>query len=34
MTQFTEMGDTYKQIGDYLIPNLALPQQETKPIGV
>lgn len=34
MTQFTEMGGTYKQIGDYLIPNLALPPQETQPIGV
>lgn len=34
MTEFKKMGGTYEQIGDYLIPNLTLPQQETQPIGV
>lgn len=28
------MGGTYTQVGDYLIPNLTLPEQETKPIGI
>lgn len=31
---FEQMGGTYTQVGDYLIPNLALPEQEQKPIGI
>lgn len=31
---FEQMGGTYTQVGDYLIPNLTLPEQETKPIGI
>lgn len=34
-TIFKQMGGTYLQQGDYLIPCLTLPiEQETKPIGV
>ena len=32
-TYFEETGGTYRQVGDYLLPNLELPQEE-KPIGV
>lgn len=34
-TIFEEMGGTYTQYGDYLLPNLVLPQEEevTVPIG-
>lgn len=28
------MGGTYTQIGDYLLPNLALPEEKQKPIGI
>lgn len=28
---FEQMSGTYTQVGDYLIPNLALPPQETQP---
>lgn len=31
---FEQMGGTYTQDGDYLIPNLILPEQQEKPIGV
>ena len=31
---FEQMGGTYTQVGDYLIPNLSLPKQENNPIGV
>lgn len=31
---FEQMGGTYTQVRDYLIPNLTLPEQETKPIGI
>lgn len=31
---FEQMGGTYTQVGDYLIPNLRLPEQQGKPIGV
>jgi len=31
---FEEMGGTYRQVGDYLIPNLILPaQKEMPPLG-
>jgi hypothetical protein len=34
-TIFEEMGGTYTQVGDYLLPNLTLPPEEKhKPIGV
>lgn len=32
MSAFEEMGGTYRQEGDYLLPNLAVP--ETSPIGI
>lgn len=31
---FEQMGGTYTQVGDYLIPNLILPEQQKQPIGV
>ena len=33
-TFFEEMGGTYTQVGDYLLPDLKLPQEEQQPIGV
>lgn len=33
-TIFEEMGGTYMQVGDYFLPNLKLPEEKTKPIGV
>ena len=33
-TLFEQMGGTYSQVGDYLLPNIALPEQEERPIGV
>ena len=33
-TTFEEMGGTYTQVGDYLLPNLKLPEEEQQPIGV
>ena len=33
-TIFEEMGGTYTQVGDYLLPDLKLPQEEQQPIGV
>ena len=31
---FEQMGGTYTQVGDYLLPNLTLPEKEQKPIGI
>ncbi|XCP86768.1 TnpV protein [Roseburia hominis] len=31
---FEEMGGTYTQVGDYFLPDLKLPEEETNPIGV
>lgn len=31
---FEEMGGTYTQVGDYFIPDLKLPEEETQPIGI
>ena len=31
---FEKMGGTYHQEGDYLIPNITLPEEEQKPIGI
>ena len=33
-TIFEQMGGTYEQQGDYLIPCLTLPTEEEKPIGI
>ena len=33
-TIFEEMGGTYTQVGDYLLPDLKLPEEEQKSIGV
>lgn len=33
-TIFEEMGGTYTQVGDYLLPNLKLPEEDQQPIGV
>lgn len=33
-TIFEEMGGTYTQVGDYLLPNLELPEEDQQPIGV
>ena len=33
-TVFEEMGGTYMQVGDYLLPDLKLPKEEQQPIGV
>lgn len=33
-TLFEQMGYTYSQQGDYLLPDLALPPQEARPVGV
>ncbi len=31
---FEQMGGTYRQQGDYLIPNIILPKEEHEPIGI
>lgn len=31
---FEQMGGTYTQVGDYLLPNLILPEQQDQSIGV
>lgn len=31
---FEQMGGTYRQVGDYLLPNLTLSEEEQKPIGI
>lgn len=31
---FEEMGGTYTQVGDYLLPDLKLPEESQRPIGV
>ena len=31
---FEQMGGTYTQVGDYLLPDIALPVQKEKPIGI
>lgn len=33
-TIFEKMGSTYTQVGDYLLPNLELPEEDQQPIGV
>ena len=31
---FEQKGDTYTQVGDYLLPDLTLPEEEQKSIGI
>lgn len=31
---YGQMGGEYTQQGDYLLPNLTLPEKEERPIGV
>ena len=31
---FEQMGGTYTQVGDYLLPDLTLPEEKQKPIGI
>ena len=31
---FKQMGGTYTQVGNYLLPNLMLPEEEREPIGI
>ena len=31
---FEELGDTYHREGDYLIPDLVLPDEDERPIGI
>ena len=31
---FEQMGGTYAQVGDYLLPNLILLEQQAQPLGV
>lgn len=31
---FEQMGGTYTQVGDYLLPNLTLPDEEQKSVGI
>ena len=33
-TIFEEMGGTYTQAGDYLLPDLKLPEEDQPPIGI
>ena len=33
-TIFEEMGGTYTQVGDYLLPDLKLPEEETQHLGI
>ena len=33
-TLFEQMGGTYTQVGDYLLPNLTPSEEEQKPIGI
>ena len=33
-TIFEEMGGTHTQVGDYLLPDLKLPEEDQQPIGV
>lgn len=34
MTEFEQMGGTYRQVGDYFSPNLKIGEQDEVPIGV
>lgn len=31
---FEQNGGTYRQVGDYFLPNITIPEEESKPIGI
>ena len=31
---FEQNGGTYRQVGNYLLPNITLPEEENEPIGI
>ncbi len=31
---FEQNGGTYRQVGDYFLPNITIPKEETEPIGI
>ncbi len=31
---FEQIGGTYTQVGNYFLPDLKLPEEENKPIGI
>ena len=31
---FKQMGGTYTQVGDYMLPDLTIPGEEQRPIGI
>ncbi len=31
---FEQNGGTYRQVGDYFLPNITLPEEKTQPIGI
>ena len=31
---FEQIGGTYRQVGDYFLPNITIPKEENKPIGI
>ncbi len=31
---FEQNGGTYRQVGDYFLPNITIPHEETEPIGI
>lgn len=31
---FEQMGGTYRQVGDYILPNITLPEEVTIHIGI
>ncbi len=31
---FEQNGGTYRQVGDYFLPNITVPEEETEPIGI
>lgn len=33
-TSFEQNGDTYRMVGDYRIPNITLPAEASRPLGV
>ena len=33
-TIFEEMGGTYRQVGDYLLPDITVPAEEVEAIGL
>lgn len=33
-TLFEQMGGTYRQAGDYLLPNINIPEEDTEAIGI